>query len=208
MLKILSKLEMYQTRKLAQREMKMLEDPNLVEAQEGVSFCCWVSEPEESQPTWLPADGSRQALRIAELLHGWQESLSFQEKAKLHIARALIMNPEILILEKPLMNFDDYEANLVMDVLHEHIANRGVELSVQTRNRRRPRTCFYSAEHVSKTDRPDVVWKLTNGGIVEEEEIPVDLPSARRVSSRISSMAEAAKQAMLPSEGKGGNVEA
>lgn len=28
-------------------------------------------------------------------------------KAKLHMARALIMNPEVLILEKPMMNLDE-----------------------------------------------------------------------------------------------------
>ena len=47
-----------------------------------------------------PADGSKLANEIHKKLTGWPESLSFQEKAKLHMARALIMNPEILILEK------------------------------------------------------------------------------------------------------------
>eukprot|EP00439_Symbiodinium_sp_Y106_P033586 s6759_g4.t1 len=178
MIKILNKLEMRQTRKFAEREMQMLQEPSPVKEQEGVC-CCWDALPEddELQPSWLPSDGSASALRIASELHGWQESLSFQERAKLHIARALIMNPEILILEKPLMNFDDYEAESVVRALREHISNRGIELPAETRNRRRPRTCFYSVERVSKNDHPDVVWKLQNGEMVEEKEIPTELPS-------------------------------
>lgn len=38
------------------------------------------------------------------------ESIASLRKAKLHMARALIMNPEILILEKPLMNVDERES--------------------------------------------------------------------------------------------------
>ena len=188
MIRILVKLEMRETRKLAEREMQMLQDPNLFERLDEVPCCCFIPIYAQSEPTWLPTDGSVPALRIASCLHGWQESLSFQEKAKLHIARALIMNPEILILEKPLMNFDDYESDLVMKVLHEHISNRGIELPQGTRNQRRPRTCFYSVERVSNTDEPDVVWKLQNGGVVEEKEIPKDLPAHRRASSRVSSL--------------------
>ena len=33
----------------------------------------------------------------------WQESLTYSEKVKLHLARALIMNPEVLVLQRPLL---------------------------------------------------------------------------------------------------------
>ena len=109
------------------------------------------------------------AKRVASALHGWQESLSFQEKAKLHIARAVVMNPEILILEKPLMNFDDREADLVVTVLKEYVSNRGVAVSAATRDQRRPRTCFYSAERVEMgVAMPDVLWKFENATILPE----------------------------------------
>ena len=33
----------------------------------------------------------------------WQDSLTYSEKVKLHLARALIMNPEVLVLQRPLI---------------------------------------------------------------------------------------------------------
>lgn len=32
----------------------------------------------------------------------WHESLTYSEKVKIHLARALIMNPEVLVLQRPL----------------------------------------------------------------------------------------------------------
>ena len=32
----------------------------------------------------------------------WSETLTYSEKVKIHLARALIMNPEVLVLQRPL----------------------------------------------------------------------------------------------------------
>ena len=118
-------------------------------------------------------------------LRGWQGTLSFQEKAKLHIARALVVNPEILILEKPLMNFDDKEYRLVQRSLREYVSNRGVALPVESRESRRPRTCFYSAER-EDTSQTDVVWKCDGGSVVAEKP-PLQVQEPRTSGKDMSS---------------------
>ena len=172
MMWILDKLKMSRTRELAENEIEILQEP-VVEEEEDDGSCCGLSNVAPAEPPharWTPREGSIQAKKVASALHGWQESLSFQEKAKLHIARALIMNPEIMILEKPLMNFDDREAELVVGVLREFVSNRGVALSAATRDQRRPRTCFYSAERVELgIAMPDVLWKSEGGMVVAEQ---------------------------------------
>eukprot|EP00435_Cladocopium_sp_Y103_P030492 s1840_g7.t1 len=106
---ILDKLKMSNVRNLAEQEISLLQEAYGLDdeiSQHGECGCgpCHV---EESLPAdlWMPeeGDGSRAAAEVRRKLAGWRNSLSFQEKAKLHVARALIMNPEILILEKPLM---------------------------------------------------------------------------------------------------------
>ncbi|CAL1146682.1 unnamed protein product [Cladocopium goreaui] len=91
----------------------------------------------EVQEWWKLDESSSRAKDIRKKLTGWRNSLSFQEKAKLHMARALIMNPEILILEKPLMNLDEAESERVMTVLREYVSNRGVAMSSESRDMRR-----------------------------------------------------------------------
>merc|ERR1712187_935736 len=67
------------------------------------------------------------------------ETLSNTEVAKLHLARALIMNPEILILQRPLSYHDHPdECKKILDTIIEHNKNRGVELPKDTVHRRRP----------------------------------------------------------------------
>mmetsp|Transcript_20945 Transcript_20945/g.48821 ORF Transcript_20945/g.48821 Transcript_20945/m.48821 type:complete len:844 (-) Transcript_20945:340-2871(-) len=171
MMWILDKLRMDRTRQLAEKEIEILQEPPELEQEpEG---CCNFERPtppaDPPHARWTPQDGSFQALRVEHLLHGWRESLSFQEKAKIHIARALIMNPEIMILEKPLMNFDENEAALVASVLKEYVANRGVAMPVDSYESRRPRSCFYSAERLDMETCPaDTIWRHENGKITED----------------------------------------
>ncbi|CAE7904313.1 ttc30a [Symbiodinium necroappetens] len=167
---ILDKLRMMRTREVAEQEIEILQEP-LSDEEQVDPGCCSKSgkvEPLPAHAQWLPPDGSRRAQELQLELRGWQDSLSFQEKAKLHIARALIVNPEILILEKPLMNFDERESQLVQGVLREYVSNRGVALSADSRDSRRPRTCFYTAER-EDASQTDVVWKCGAGTVVAEK---------------------------------------
>merc|ERR1719265_233360 len=54
------------------------------------------------------SDGSGAQSDLQEEKEGvvpWQEKLSSTEKNKIHLARALIMNPEVLVLHRPTTNY-------------------------------------------------------------------------------------------------------
>eukprot|EP00930_Biecheleria_cincta_P082408 TRINITY_DN72142_c0_g1_i1.p1 TRINITY_DN72142_c0_g1~~TRINITY_DN72142_c0_g1_i1.p1 ORF type:complete len:990 (+),score=145.86 TRINITY_DN72142_c0_g1_i1:90-3059(+) len=78
--------------------------------------------------------------------------LPHTEKVLLNFARAFIMNPEVLIIHKPLDHFDNLHARRVVELLKEFVDCRGLEKPPEELNLRRPRTCIFS---VSSTD--DVV---------------------------------------------------
>ena len=223
-MRILDKLRMSRTREFAETEVSILQEP--VSEEEAVDTgCCGTSGKVEPQPNeqWTPPQGSKRDQRLQSVLRGWEDALSFQEKAKLHIARALVVNPEILVLEKPLMNFDERESQLVQSILKEHVSNRGgdfmlrlhflrclliirsisclvldwirallfflklpgVALPLESRDKRRPRTCFYSAERENGS-QIDVVWKCGNGNVVAEnpaEQSPKPLKGKKQMSS-------------------------
>merc|ERR1712048_1531997 len=48
-----------------------------------------------------------------EVAFSWIAKLSYGERAKLHLARAFIMNPEVLVLQRPLSHFDHEVSRLV-----------------------------------------------------------------------------------------------
>eukprot|EP00747_Dinoflagellata_sp_TGD_P010577 gnl/TRDRNA2_/TRDRNA2_119947_c2_seq1.p1 gnl/TRDRNA2_/TRDRNA2_119947_c2~~gnl/TRDRNA2_/TRDRNA2_119947_c2_seq1.p1 ORF type:complete len:501 (+),score=77.65 gnl/TRDRNA2_/TRDRNA2_119947_c2_seq1:3-1505(+) len=98
----------------------------------------------------------------------WQEELTYTEKVKLHLARALIMNPEVAVLQRPLHHYDRDTGAKVLQAIHTHVSNRGVGLPREDAHRRRPRTCFYSPENIDQAKRADVIWQMN--------------PSTKRVS--------------------------
>jgi len=97
----------------------------------------------------------------------WQEKLSSTEMSKIHLARALIMNPEVLVLHRPLSNYDNKNAERIMNVLKRHVSNRGFHVPEEGRNRRRPRSVFFTASTPKQAMEADIIWRV-NG--VEEEE--------------------------------------
>jgi len=98
----------------------------------------------------------------------WQEKLAYAEKAKLHLARAMIVNPEVLVLQRPLVHYDDAASLAVMGVIREYVSNRGLCLPAHLVSRRRPRTCFFSPSTKGQAAQADVIWKLRADGQVQE----------------------------------------
>lgn len=90
----------------------------------------------------------------------WHESLTYSEKVKIHLARALIMNPEVLVLQRPLHHYDDLNAGKVLEVLYTHVHERGLGLPEKGRRHRRPRSCFLSVERPEQAEKADVVWTI------------------------------------------------
>merc|ERR1712232_789658 len=99
----------------------------------------------------------------ATLEHGdgkWQRRLSYTDRVRIHLARSLIMNPEVMVLQRPLMHFEPPEQQCVLNVLRKHVQNRGIGMAENALSSRRPRTVFTSAETKDQASRADIVWKM------------------------------------------------
>lgn len=91
-----------------------------------------------------------------------EQGLPYTEKCLLHIARALVMNPEVLILHKPLEHFDNIVARRVVDLLREFVDLRGIEKPQSTLHLRRPRTCIFSVGQTNGLEDVDMLLQVNN----------------------------------------------
>jgi len=103
----------------------------------------------------LPED-ALSVVRNPEISAVWKERLSNSEQALLNLARALVANPEVLVLHKPTSNMDDRLAHNTLQILREFVDNRGVEEDVATFKQRRPRTCVLTASRSEGVHVPDL----------------------------------------------------
>jgi len=86
----------------------------------------------------------------------WAATISSSHKNLLSLARALVFNPQVLCLHRPLDPFDDELSEVVLQVLFEFCRNKGVEVDPNDRHSRRPRTCLITTNAVEtalQTDR-------------------------------------------------------
>eukprot|EP00747_Dinoflagellata_sp_TGD_P106455 gnl/TRDRNA2_/TRDRNA2_169855_c4_seq6.p1 gnl/TRDRNA2_/TRDRNA2_169855_c4~~gnl/TRDRNA2_/TRDRNA2_169855_c4_seq6.p1 ORF type:complete len:168 (-),score=30.90 gnl/TRDRNA2_/TRDRNA2_169855_c4_seq6:109-573(-) len=90
----------------------------------------------------------------------WSDSLSYTERAKIHLSRALIMNPEVLALQRPLSHYDENTAIEVFAAIQEHISGRGYKMPREGVLRRRPRTMFLSPSTRNELEWADQIWDL------------------------------------------------
>jgi len=91
---------------------------------------------------------------------GWFQAFSSTDLLKFCLARGLIANPEILILHKPFVPFENEAKEQVATSLHEHVRSRGIGLPMDTLIMRRPRTCFYSVVDPADAKWADTVWRI------------------------------------------------
>jgi ATPase subunit of ABC transporter with duplicated ATPase domains len=89
------------------------------------------------------------------------DKLSTSESAKIHLVRALLMNPEILILARPLSHFDNADQKgRILRILRDMVELRGIGLDPQTVHRRRPRTVFLIPESDEEAQFADMVLEI------------------------------------------------
>merc|ERR1712176_997974 len=77
-----------------------------------------------------------------------------------HIARALIMNPEVLVMQRPLLKYSKPMEKNVMDVMNRHCLEHGLGLSATYRHQRRPRSVFFTADNISQLGAVDNTWLI------------------------------------------------
>jgi len=121
-----------------------------------------ISSPSNNQQ-WLDAGGCLPNYAPKELpvdSRSWHEGLCSTERSKMCLARALIANPEVLILHKPFQNYEAVAKPLVRNAIMTHKLNRGLCLPQSKVDQRRPRTCFFSVVDTRDADIADVVWEI------------------------------------------------
>jgi len=125
--------------------------------------------------------------RQADLQAHWSTVLSHTDRCLIHIARALVMNPEVLVIHQPLANFDEGHRKLVMGLLREFVDQRGIEKPAEGREARRPRTCIFSASNTESSELVDRVLHINQKKVeaVDMEALGVLRRCARELFSAL-----------------------
>jgi len=96
--------------------------------------------------------------------HGkpWFYHWTQTQKRKAQLIRALIFNPEILAIHKPICGVDVADAKALLLILREYVNERGLELEDLPLERRQPRTLFITAgeKNVPVQKCADIMWQL------------------------------------------------
>jgi len=69
--------------------------------------------------------------------------LSLSQKKMIHLARALIVNPEVLVVHHPTLFLPKDMVKVIARVLKAFVNQKGLAMDPVTRHLRRPRTLFY-----------------------------------------------------------------
>jgi ABC-type uncharacterized transport system fused permease/ATPase subunit len=98
----------------------------------------------------------------------WQRRLAFTSVLKIHIARAFVMNPEVIVMQRPFDHFlGAQDHDLMQDAVRKHVRERGLCLPAEERERRRPRTAFMSADILEHAFEYDMEIELMGDGRAE-----------------------------------------
>lgn len=89
---------------------------------------------------------------------------SWSETLMIHLARAFIANPEVMVMQSPLGHLSKEGKAVITDLLREFVTHRGVSLSGETIHKRRPRTLIFSAGSIDdvKWLKPNRIWEIAH----------------------------------------------
>lgn len=91
----------------------------------------------------------------------WINAFSHTDYARLNLARVLVCNPEVLVMHKPTVDFDDRERLELIKLLREHVDEKGIELPAQSSATRRLRTVFFTSSSTAGVNNADAVFKVS-----------------------------------------------
>merc|ERR1719174_2577503 len=93
--------------------------------------------------SWLGVDHYVMRMLPSSTKRDWLKTLPHSQLKRLHVARALIANPEVLVMEKPACGFDHPTAERILNLLRKHVMERGLAVEEDRKIRMRPRTLLF-----------------------------------------------------------------
>jgi len=129
---------------------------------------------------------------ILSKVHGNEEMdawrITTSGHARLGLARAFAMNPEVMVVHRPTGVFNDADVVTINNLLREHVDSRGLELPPWKEAMRRPRTVFISAQSMQGCSCADKVFKVTRDGVqpISKQPVTVILGGSDRTADLIS----------------------
>lgn len=93
----------------------------------------------------------------------WHDELSSSEKQKMSITRALNLNPEVMLLHRPVDEMEADHAARILDVFRRQVDEKGIFNTPEQKTIARPHTVFFTTGEdreraESAADVADVVW--------------------------------------------------
>lgn len=124
----------------------------------------------------LPEDGvefgfpghTLTSLLQSDVMRDWTKCFSMTQRHLLNLARALIVNPNLLCMHRPLNVFGDPAARRILKVFKNHINNRGLRCDSESRHRRRPRTIILTSSRGISVKVADRVYHISRSRGVQE----------------------------------------
>jgi len=93
----------------------------------------------------------------------WVQRLSNTAFSRLALARAFVMNPEVLVIHKPTAAFNDHEVTSISKLLRDHVDSKGLDLPTAGIRFRRPRTVFFTSATRMGVRMADTVNRVCKG---------------------------------------------
>lgn len=100
--------------------------------------------------------------------HAFGHVLSQTQRQLVSIARALTVNPEILIIHKPTLVFANAGKRRVEAAIREFVDNRGFECDPAAKHLRRPRTCIMTASSLGDVECSNTLFRIGLRGTMQE----------------------------------------
>merc|ERR1712217_155356 len=89
----------------------------------------------------------------------WLQVLSQSQCMLVQIARALLANPDVLLLHKPTLSLNNDEQTRIYQLLREHVDERGICQSRETFLSRRPKTVIITTKGLPEVKQfADTIW--------------------------------------------------
>jgi ABC-type nitrate/sulfonate/bicarbonate transport system ATPase subunit len=133
-----------------------IDDGGMTERSEGMS----PSSPIGSARDFSSPGSSLSMSQIAaeDLYHSdWIHTLTLSMKMRVHLARAFIANPPVIVLSRNLSVFNHDNSMRMLDVIRQHVDGRGLCMKEGETQHKRPRTVIYTVEDHHKAAKADIV---------------------------------------------------